>query len=287
MRQVIATVNDYEITADEYQVEQVRTQKKMRLDEPTEECRKRALESLITGILLLQEARRSGVEVSDDEVQNEMIDLMIEFESEDEFEEMLAMQGLSVETIRTRMADHLLIKKFTCSQFAVEPDQIPEQKLHEFYESNKDQFMLPEMVKASHILLVDPSDDQLRIVNEIMNDLTNPAKEFGEIAELLSDCPSYRQSGDLGWFPRGRMVNEIEETAFALEVGQISEPVQSKFGMHIIMCQGKRRRQVAPFEQIHDALRERLMQIESELRLMKRLKALRAEANIQILQDII
>ena len=286
MKQVIAIVNSYEITEDEYQLERVRTQKKMHLDQPNDECCQRALQSLIDGLLLLQEARESEVVVSADEIQGEMLDLMIEFDNEDEFDSMLATQGLSTEIIRQRLADHLLVQKYTRHRFAVPADQIPEDKLRQFYEANQESFITPEMVKASHILIKDPSDEQLRIVHEIMHDLTNPAKEFGEIAELLSDCPSYRQSGDLGWFPRGRMVRELEDAAFALEVGQISAPVQTRFGTHILMVTGKRRQQVAPFEQLRDALRERLVQIESELKLIRHLKALRHQADIEVLGEL-
>ncbi|MCD4828924.1 MAG: peptidylprolyl isomerase [Candidatus Cloacimonetes bacterium] len=286
MKQVIAIVNDYEITEHEYQVERLRTQKKMRLDEPNDECCRRAIESLIDGILLLQEVRRSETEVTPDEVQCEMLDLMMEFESEEEFDGMLATQGLSIAIIRERMADHLLIQKYTRQRFAVTPDQIPEDKLRAFYDDNQESFITPEMVKASHVLIKDPGDEQLRIMKEIMTDLTDPMKEFGEIAELLSDCPSYMQSGDLGWLSRGCMVPEIEEAVFSLEVGQLSEPVQTKFGVHILLVTGKRRQQVAPFEELRDALRERLLQIESELRLIRHLKTLRQQANIEILQEL-
>jgi len=283
MERIVAIVDDYKITEREYQIELVRTQKKLRLDEPNDECCRRTLESLIDGILLLRSARGAQIEVTPDEIQAELIELMIGFESEDDFEHMLAEQGLTLEDLRLHVADQLRIRKFTQEAFCTDPDQISEDKLLAFYQANQSSFVTKEMVKVSHVFIKDPSDEQLRIVKEIMDDLTNPAKEFGEIAELLSDCPSYRQSGDLGWISRGQMVTEFESAAFALEVGQISQPIRTQFGTHIIMVTGKRRSQVAPFEDIKDSLRRRLVQIESELKLIRHLKAMRGQAHIEVL----
>ncbi len=59
-------------------------------------------------------------------------------------------------------------------------------------------------------------------------------EKFGSIAKNSSLCPSSKNSGDLGTFTRGKMVKEFEKAAFALEKGQISEPVKTQFGYHII-----------------------------------------------------
>jgi peptidyl-prolyl cis-trans isomerase C len=59
-------------------------------------------------------------------------------------------------------------------------------------------------------------------------------EKFGTIAKNVSLCPSAKNSGDLGAFTRGKMVKEFEKAAFALEKGQISEPVKTQFGYHII-----------------------------------------------------
>ena len=89
-------------------------------------------------------------------------------------------------------------------------------------------------VKASHIL-VKTEDEAKNLLAEI-----KAGKAFGELAQEYSLCPSGANGGDLGFFGRGMMVKPFEEAAFALEnVGEVSEPVQTQFGWHLIQLTGK------------------------------------------------
>ncbi|RMG33571.1 MAG: peptidylprolyl isomerase [Methanobacteriota archaeon] len=83
-------------------------------------------------------------------------------------------------------------------------------------------------IKASHILV-----DKLSLAEEIHAQVNK--KNFADLARKYSTCPSKKRGGNLGEFGRGQMVKEFEQAAFALEVGQISKPVKTKFGYHIIM----------------------------------------------------
>lgn len=89
-------------------------------------------------------------------------------------------------------------------------------------------------VHARHILV-----KSLPEANKILEELKSGAT-FEKMAQLKSQCPSGREGGDLGWFGKGKMVKEFEDAAFALEVDEISKPVKSEFGWHIIKCIGKR-----------------------------------------------
>ncbi len=87
---------------------------------------------------------------------------------------------------------------------------------------------MPKKVRASHILV--KSQEQ---ANVAFFDVTH-GKDFGEVAKQCSICPSAKKGGDLGWFGRGMMVKEFETAAFAMQKGQISQPVKSQFGWHVI-----------------------------------------------------
>jgi peptidyl-prolyl cis-trans isomerase C len=84
-------------------------------------------------------------------------------------------------------------------------------------------------VRASH-LLVDSEEQALNLREEIV-----AGKAFEEVAKAVSKCPSGRNGGDLGFFGRGRMVPEFDQAAFTQPVGEISEPIKTQFGYHLLV----------------------------------------------------
>jgi len=95
-------------------------------------------------------------------------------------------------------------------------------------------------IYAAHILIStdDKTEEEaLELIEEIAENVT--AENFAEYAELYSEGPSSVNGGDLGWFSKGVMVSEFEDVAFELEEGEISEPVQTQFGWHLILVEEK------------------------------------------------
>ena len=87
---------------------------------------------------------------------------------------------------------------------------------------------MAQKIKCSHIL-VEKQSQALQILEEIKN-----GKKFGAAAKEISSCPSSKKEGDLGYFTKGMMVKEFEDVAFTLQIGEISPPVKTEFGYHII-----------------------------------------------------
>jgi parvulin-like peptidyl-prolyl isomerase len=87
---------------------------------------------------------------------------------------------------------------------------------------------MPDKVHCAHILV--KTEPEAKIVIERLN----KGEKFSNVARELSLCPSGKRGGDLGTFTRGKMVKEFETAAFALEKGQTSGVVRTKFGCHII-----------------------------------------------------
>ena len=87
---------------------------------------------------------------------------------------------------------------------------------------------MAKKIRASHIL-VDKHSQALKVLEEL-----KAGRDFKKLARKHSTCPSGKRGGDLGFFGRGQMVKEFERAAFALNVGEISEPLKTQFGYHII-----------------------------------------------------
>lgn len=86
-----------------------------------------------------------------------------------------------------------------------------------------------EEIKASHIL-VETEEEAIKLKEEILS-----GRPFEDVAAENSLCPSGARGGDLGFFGRGQMVKEFENTAFDLKIGEISDPVKTNFGWHLII----------------------------------------------------
>jgi len=89
-------------------------------------------------------------------------------------------------------------------------------------------------VRASH-LLVKTEEEVKKLREEIL-----AGKDFAEVAKEVSMCPSGAKGGDLGYFGRGQMVPEFDKAAFSLPVGEISEPIKTQFGWHLLVVTGQR-----------------------------------------------
>lgn len=89
-------------------------------------------------------------------------------------------------------------------------------------------------IRASHILV-----SSIGEANHVLEELKG-GKTFEELAKKYSSCPSGANGGDLGFFGKGQMVKEFEDAAFALKPGQVSQPVRTEFGWHLIKLTGKK-----------------------------------------------
>ncbi len=142
--------------------------------------------------------------------------------------------------------------------------EVSEQDIRAYYQHNTDQFTRPEQIKARHILIElpeDASEDQEKAARRQINQVEerlNQGEDFAKLAKELSQGPSAARGGDLGWFSRGSMLESFEEAAFALQPGETSRPVRTRFGLHLIEVEDRRSAGVQDFEQVKDTIRKEL-----------------------------
>ena len=111
-----------------------------------------------------------------------------------------------------------------------------------------------EKVSASHILV-----DSEEKAKEILIKINNDEISFEDAAKESSSCPSSQSGGALGEFAHGSMVPEFEETAFAMEIGAVSEPVKTQFGYHLIKVTDKKDVQAMSFEDAKEDIKQQLL----------------------------
>lgn len=138
---------------------------------------------------------------------------------------------------------------------------VSEEEISAYYEANRDDFDQPEQVHARHILFrLDPTaDDETKAAVRARADAAlerlAAGEDFADLArEVSEDESNAPQGGDLGFFPRGRMVPTFEEAAFALEPGSHSGIVETQFGLHLVRVEAKREAGVQPLHQVRDGI---------------------------------
>jgi peptidyl-prolyl cis-trans isomerase C len=169
---------------------------------------------------------------------------------------------------------------------------VTEEDLKKHYTANEKQYTDPEQVKARHILIkvaTGAPEEEKKKAKEKAEGLLKRLKEgedFSKLAEEFSEDPtSKKKGGDLGFFPRGRMVKPFEDAAFSLKNGQISGVIETQFGYHIIKMEDRKEAKVKPFEEVKEAVKT---QVESEmgrLKVEEFVKKVTQEAGIEVYRE--
>ena len=157
---------------------------------------------------------------------------------------------------------------------------LTEDELQQYYDTNLSQYQTPGQVRASHILLRVDGDDEA--VTARAAELAAEARAGADFAELArehsEDDTNAENGGDLGLFGRGRMVPEFENAAFALAAGEVSDPVRSPFGYHVIKVTEKQEEVTQPFAEVRGAIENVLKRERSSSRATALARAIASEA---------
>ncbi len=137
---------------------------------------------------------------------------------------------------------------------AVENVKVTDEEAKKFYDENKATLLSGETVSASHILV--DSEDK---ANEILKDITDGKISFEDAAKEHSSCPSSQNGGSLGEFGRGQMVPEFDNAVFSMKEGEITGPVKTQFGYHLIKLNSKNEAKEIAFEEIKEQIKARLL----------------------------
>ncbi len=178
----------------------------------------------------------------------------------------------------TELERHLVVQKVMQEQQAT---PIEDTDVRAYYDEHPAEFS-SDRVQAAHIL-VEKED----LARELHAKLVEDPSKFTELAaEHSIDRSNSQRGGDLGMFGKGRMVKEFEEAAFALtEDGQLSDPIQTRFGWHIIKRTGREDGSVKPFEEVQNQIKVRLVSEKRRERTQAFLDKLKSDAGLTIFEE--
>ncbi|MFJ7978222.1 peptidylprolyl isomerase [Peribacillus sp. JNUCC 23] len=206
------------------------------------------LDTMITNKLVDLEADKEKVKITDKEIQTELDTMMESYGGKDTFEAQLASSGLKTADIEEDIRSYLKTVKLLEPRIKITDDE-----MKEYFEANKDQYAQAEQVEASHILVKDEATAK-EVATKLADggDFTKLAKEYS------TDAANASNGGKLGYFGKDEMAPEFEKAAFSMKINEISDPVKTEFGYHIIQVTGKKEAKAASFEDSKKDIKEAL-----------------------------
>ena len=279
---VIATVNGEKILRLSFN-KRLNVFRRMN-QEVTDTVKMQIVDQLTKKILLKQFVEKQEVSASADDIKAEIEKIKFFLQNnpankDKPLDEILETQGSSVTELEEEVSRALALSKYLESS-VTDADKMS------YFDANKDAFNGAK-VKASHVLIdtrnlkteaeLKEAKDKIDIVKVQID----KGADFAEMAKKYSSCPSAENGGDIGFFQRkGSIVEEFAVVAFAMEVGEISEPVKTQFGYHIIKVTEKEDGKEVNYADVSDMVDFVYMQLKTES-LLKELHD-KAEINITL-----
>jgi len=238
------------------------------LEQSRSQLKQRIIEDMIVETLLDEKVKENNIVITEEDVTNQINKMLAQgkMSSLDDLKALLEARGTNYDQWKEQMQfpRRLAYQRLMEAQFDDQVN-ITEEDAQKYYSENIKQFEQPEQVRASHILikpdLSDPNTDPnlakaaAKARAEVFLEQIKAGSDFEQLAKENSDDPGSAQNGgDLNFFGKGQMIPPFEKAAFELEVGQISDVVETRYGYHIIKVTDHKDAGVTTFEEVKEDL---------------------------------
>lgn len=244
------------------------------------------IESMITDELLFQDGKKQSVTVAPSAIDEAMGEIKSGLENAAQLDSILKKVNLDKSGLRAKITRTLIAEKFFVEKI-FRNVTVSDEECKAFYSANQSYFAVPEVARASHILkkLRPNANEKEREkartqLLSIKKELENGAN-FSTLAKKYSDCYTKDSGGDLDYFERGHLEKEFEDAALKLKVGEISDIVETKKGLHLIKLTEKQEQGIAPFENVKDSIKMLLKEQKAYMAKLAHIEDLRKKADIK------
>lgn len=246
------------------------------------------LDALIGEHLVFLEMKREGTVVTDQQVDREVAAMEASYPDAAAFEQVLAKQQITRESLRHQLRKNLSIEKLLQEEIA--PGiRISEEALRAHYDQNLDAMKVPESRKVRHILMRIPvvtgSKDEVKARLLGLRQQVIDGADFAALAkEYSEDTLTRERGGNLPWIAITGKANIFEQTVGDLKnLGDVSDVIETEMGLHLVQLVDREPPRVRTFEEVRGEIRELLKSVEMRNEIQRRLNDLRQNAKIEIL----
>ncbi len=254
--------------------------------EGMENLKKEMMENIINREMLAQKAKAAGALVDDGVVAKNIMSFKKRFPDDNGFKAALDQMGLTEAELAEQVKKGLSIKKLI-KRDVVNHIKVTDKETRRYYDTSKSSFMEPEMVKASHILVKvdrDADDGAKQKAFEKISALEARLKNdenFAALAIASSEGPSKSKGGDLGFFKREQMVKPFSDAAFALETGEMSGIVETRFGYHLIKVTDRKPARILTYDKVKEDIKKLIKRDKEQKAIEEYIEKLRKSAKIE------
>ena len=236
------------------------------------EIQEKVLEAQITDLLILQQAKKTNINVEEAEVDEAIEQLEQYHGGADALDSYLKQLEIDRNKLKTILRDQLTMNELYMQ--LTNEIVVTDEEVKKYYDDNKEMFELPSPeIRASHILV--KTEEEAKEIHKKLMD----GADFAELAKAHGIDGTKDVGGDLGYFGKGKMVPEFEEAAFALKVGEISDIVKTEHGYHIIKMTGERTS--LSFEDVKDFTKNNLENTKKEEEFQKHIAQWEQQSKIE------
>ena len=229
---------------------------------------------LIERELVYAEAERTDLQVTPDELDAAMVALRGNYTAE-EYRQILREAGQSEQSWKPALKQRLLTMKLSAVVLG-EQTQVTEKEAEKYYLANKDEFRRPAELRARQMLF-----DNLDAAKAVLKQLKKGG-DFATLAREHSLSPDRENGGNLGYFSRGQLPPEFDKVLFNLGAGQLSDPVESPYGIHLFLVERRRKAGLRPYAAVKDEIIAKLAQQREEEAFQKWLEKLHSETKVSV-----
>lgn len=287
----VAVVNDEAITESELSEllnpisEQLtETYRGDELEFYSAQARKEIMERLIEDKLVIQEAKRSKVLVSTDEIEQKMSELKSKFSSEEEFEKSLSASSMNIKRLKDRVREQLMMARIFDREVRYRVTVNP-QEVMDYFKNNPDKFKDSKKVKVRNIIARFRNIGQRLEANKKIKealDLLKNGKDFTEVAKEYSEEPDMDKRGEGVIVKSGQMKDEIDKIIFNLKKGEISNVIETESTLSIFLVEEKIESQEKGIDDVKDDIQNILFQQKLKERFNEWISKLKKDAYISI-----
>lgn len=214
--------------------------------EEREQALRQAQREFLLEQRILASPEAAGVVVSEEQVQHAMAGLRGRYENEEDFLADLARNGLDEQSLHRALNRQCRVEA-VMDRVASRAPEVGELDVAIYYHSHRERFKRPEQREAFHLFLsINPDFAEntpqaaRQRIEQIAATLRRDIRQFSELAQRNSECPTALQGGRIGWVARGQLFPQLDAALFALRRGELSPILETDLGLHLVYCRDVR-----------------------------------------------